>query len=56
MRSGVNHSTISRLIQGDRTPSLTTAIAILRVLAAPAHSGELGEPSVGPGDATDRAA
>jgi transcriptional regulator with XRE-family HTH domain len=32
MRSGTNHSTISRLIKGQRAPSLPTALAILRVL------------------------
>ena len=33
MRTGVSHSTISRLLSGDRTPSLDTAVAIIRVLA-----------------------
>jgi DNA-binding XRE family transcriptional regulator len=32
MRTGISHSTISRLITGDRIPSLSTAIAIVRVL------------------------
>ncbi|MEO6295004.1 MAG: helix-turn-helix transcriptional regulator [Candidatus Limnocylindria bacterium] len=32
MRTGINHSTISRLIAGDRIPSLSTAIAIVKVL------------------------
>jgi DNA-binding XRE family transcriptional regulator len=32
MRTGINHSTISRLMRGDRDPSLATAIALLRVL------------------------
>ena len=31
MRSGVDHSTISRIMRG-RSPSLATALAILRVL------------------------
>jgi transcriptional regulator with XRE-family HTH domain len=35
MRTGVSHSTISRLVTGDRTPSLSTALAIIRVLAGP---------------------
>lgn len=34
MRAGINHSTICRLLKGDRDPSLTTALALLRVLAA----------------------
>ena len=33
MRTGVSHSTISRLLSEDRTPSLDTAVAIIRVLA-----------------------
>ncbi|HEX6655027.1 MAG TPA: helix-turn-helix transcriptional regulator [Candidatus Limnocylindria bacterium] len=33
MRAGINHSTICRLMKGDRDPSLTTALALLRVLA-----------------------
>ena len=32
MRTGISHSTISRLVAGNRTPSLATAVAILRVL------------------------
>lgn len=32
MRTGISHSTISRLITGDRIPSLSTAIAIVKVL------------------------
>jgi transcriptional regulator with XRE-family HTH domain len=32
MRTGVSHSTISRLLSEDRTPSLDTAVAIIRVL------------------------
>jgi DNA-binding XRE family transcriptional regulator len=33
MRAGVSHSSVSRLLSGDRSPSLPTAIALLRVLA-----------------------
>lgn len=33
MRAGISHSTISRLLKGDRDPSLATALALLRVLA-----------------------
>ena len=32
MRTGINHATISRLVTGARSPSLSTAVAILRVL------------------------
>ena len=32
MRTGISHSTISRLAAGNRTPSLATAVAIFRVL------------------------
>jgi len=32
MRSGVHHSTISRLINGGRTPSIRTAIRVARIL------------------------
>lgn len=39
MRSGVNHSTISRILSGDRIPSLTTAIAIFTILGTPALNG-----------------
>lgn len=35
MRTGISHSTISRLVTGNRTPSLPTAVAIIRVLAVP---------------------
>ena len=34
MRAGINHSTICRLLKGDRDPTLNTALALLRVLAA----------------------
>jgi DNA-binding XRE family transcriptional regulator len=38
MRSGIDHSTIYRLGKGDREPSLATAVALLKVLAAePMH-------------------
>ena len=32
MRSGINHSTISRLIAGRHMPSLATAIALIKIL------------------------
>ena len=32
MRSGIDHSTISRLLARGRVPSLSTAIAIVRIL------------------------
>jgi transcriptional regulator with XRE-family HTH domain len=31
-RSGINHSTICRLTHGEREPSLSTAVALLKVL------------------------
>lgn len=34
LRAGVSHSSVSRLLSGDRSPSLPTALALLRVLAA----------------------
>ena len=34
-KSGVDHSTISRLIQGGRTPSLRTAVSLARGLGMP---------------------
>ncbi|CAN5610443.1 hypothetical protein BH20CHL6_BH20CHL6_10660 [soil metagenome] len=39
--SGVNHSTISRLLAGDRTPSLATAGKLLRVLRAIPAGGSM---------------
>lgn len=36
LRSGVNHSTISRLLDDDRRPTLATALALLLVLGAEA--------------------
>jgi transcriptional regulator with XRE-family HTH domain len=32
MRTGIHHSIISRLMRGDRDPSLSTMVALLRVL------------------------
>jgi transcriptional regulator with XRE-family HTH domain len=32
MRTGIDHSTISRLLASGRTPALSTAIAIVKVL------------------------
>lgn len=32
MRTGIDHSTISRLLTGGRSPSLGTAIAIIKIL------------------------
>ena len=38
MRTGISHSTISRLMSSNRVPSLATAVAIVQVLnAAPAR-------------------
>ena len=36
MRTGIHHSAISRLLEG-RVPSLSTAIAIVKVLGPKAH-------------------
>lgn len=36
LRSGINHSTISRLLEDDRRPTLATAVALLQVLGAEA--------------------
>lgn len=30
MRTGINHSTITRVLQGDRDPTLSTVVALLR--------------------------
>ena len=38
LRAGVSHSSVSRLLSGDRSPSLPTALALLRVLAAEPRS------------------
>jgi transcriptional regulator with XRE-family HTH domain len=42
-RSGVDHATISRLVRGQRTPTLATAVKLARVLS------DLGHGSDGPG-------
>lgn len=34
MRTGINHSTITRLLQGGRDPSLTTLVTLLRLFAS----------------------
>lgn len=39
-RSGVNHSTISRLLTGDRTPSLNTATKLARALRKVGHDDD----------------
>ncbi len=53
IRAGIDHSTIYRLATGDRQPSLATAVALLRVLAAdpsrptaraPRHGETVNEP------------
>jgi transcriptional regulator with XRE-family HTH domain len=44
MRSGVNHSTISRLLDG-QSPAWTTAVAILRVLGASESVGATPPPA-----------
>jgi len=42
-RSGVDHSTIVRILQGDRDPSLATATRIARALGAPGGRQTLAE-------------
>ena len=45
--SGIDHSTVSRLLNGDREPSLRTALALIQVLERPrlqvAHTGPRDE-------------
>ncbi|MEP6469129.1 MAG: helix-turn-helix domain-containing protein [Chloroflexota bacterium] len=41
MRTGINHSTVTRLLQGERQPSLATALALLRLLDSPPEGDEL---------------
>jgi transcriptional regulator with XRE-family HTH domain len=43
MRSGVNHSTISRLLRGDRSPSLRTATLLARALHSPSSDPAPGD-------------
>ena len=40
MRTGINHSTISRLATNGRVPTLATAVAILEVLGTPPMRGK----------------
>jgi transcriptional regulator with XRE-family HTH domain len=40
MRTGISNSTISRLAANERTPTLTTAVAIVQVLGRPPARGE----------------
>jgi transcriptional regulator with XRE-family HTH domain len=35
MRTGINHTSISRLMRNQREPSLSTAVALIRILEAP---------------------
>jgi transcriptional regulator with XRE-family HTH domain len=48
-RSGIDHSTISRLIRGDRVPSLRTATLLARGLGMRQDVGGLDDPSLGRG-------
>jgi transcriptional regulator with XRE-family HTH domain len=34
MRTGINHSTVTRLLHGERQPSLATAVALMRLLGS----------------------
>jgi DNA-binding XRE family transcriptional regulator len=48
MRSGINHSTIARLLSGEHEPRLTTALALLRVLdPEPLRAGGEAEVAMG---------
>jgi transcriptional regulator with XRE-family HTH domain len=49
-KSGVDHSTISRLMRGDRTPSLRTATLLARGLGFPQDPGWLDGQSFGRSD------
>jgi transcriptional regulator with XRE-family HTH domain len=44
-KSGVDHSTISRLMRGDRTPSLRTVTLLLRGLGKAIGLGLAGRPA-----------
>lgn len=46
-KTGVDHSTISRLIRGDRVPSLRTAASIARGLGVPDGSATLDDLNFG---------
>jgi transcriptional regulator with XRE-family HTH domain len=46
-KSGVDHSTISRLVRGDRVPSLRTATLLAHGLGMPQDHGKLAEQSFG---------
>jgi transcriptional regulator with XRE-family HTH domain len=46
-KSGVNHSTISRLMRGDRVPSLHTATLLARGLGMPQDLGRLDDQGFG---------
>ncbi|HEX5147792.1 MAG TPA: helix-turn-helix transcriptional regulator [Candidatus Limnocylindrales bacterium] len=46
-KSGVDHSTISRLIRGDRVPSLRTATLLARGLGMPEDVGRLAGEGLG---------
>jgi transcriptional regulator with XRE-family HTH domain len=46
-RSGVDHSTISRLIRERRSPKLETVALLARGLGLPSHETEVDDPSIG---------
>lgn len=46
-KSGVDHSTISRLMRGDRVPSLLTATRLVNGLGLPQDLGRLDDQSLG---------
>ena len=47
MRTGINHSTVTRLMHGERQPTLATAMGLLRLLGSePMHDSiSNGSPS-----------
>jgi transcriptional regulator with XRE-family HTH domain len=46
-RSGVDHSTISRLLRGDRMPSLRTVTMLARSLGMANDAATFGDPGIG---------
>lgn len=55
-RSGVNHSTISRLLRGSRMPNVETMVALAAALGAQLPSYLAPAPTSGPMDARMRRA
>jgi hypothetical protein len=49
LRSGIDHSTVTRLVKGERQPTLATAVALLRLLSSAAANQEPTGQLVGDG-------